>query len=203
MIEKLRIGFIITLFLMGIIFLIIPAIQDNQKRKKITSEKINRFIEESKEVYLNNIQKILEEDYVTYADPNFLNRNSKYKNILLLKDNNTNTYYRIESYDTRVDANAGGDIKDKVYLVINPQDSKGAGTQQNPIVALRYYQKPTSSAYYINDERYILGVREYLTYKDYNPRGKNTDIIIAIIAFVIIVGIFITSNVPAKYKGGN
>lgn len=89
-------------------------------------------------------------------------------------------------------------FKDYLYLVINKKESQEQGSEENPIVALRYYTDNESPAYNVNDANYKENVEKYLTNKGVVTTSKETGYIVAVLGFFVIVAVIYTYIMKKK-----
>lgn len=193
--EKLGLAFGVTLFIIFFFFLFIPAGQYGRKERRLSESHINTYIQNSDTIYLENISKIPGERSIIYYD---LPKRPQRKNISLIKDNNSGLYYRIESYDTPIWIQ-NNDIKNHVYLLVNTIDNN-TGTEESPIIALKYYVKPEHKDYYIDDNEYRTNIKEYLVFKDYKVKSGTYHLFVWLITFSVTMGLIELFNRIRKTK---
>lgn len=191
--EKIYTAIALIAGIIMIIMLLVPNFKMTKLRNKTYQETINSFISNSQEIFLDSIQIVKEKRNIVYADTKY----PKKKNILLLKDDNTNLYYQIEIYDGLLLGSS--DIKSHIYLIVNLSENKDKGAKDNPIISLRFYLKKQSTDYYVDDKEYLKNVTEYLTYRNYTPMSKvYTTIALMMIPIMIVCMVLSTRKKKEK-----
>lgn len=199
-IEKVLWGMSAMAGIIGVVWILIPTIQESNRLGKITQYDVQNYIEGSQEICLNveDIQIIKNGRHINYNNPTLLDRYGKTKSTLLFKDKKSEKYYLIELYYKSNSVIAHNRFKDYLYLVINKKESQEQGSEENPIVALRYYTDNESPAYDVNDANYKENVEKYLTYKGVVPTSKKTECIVAVLGFFLVIGAVVYTYIMKK-----
>lgn len=186
--EKVKWSIAILAIVLGLIWFVLPSLQESKRTMKIKSFEIEDYIKNSKEIALkiDDIQIIKTEKNIPFRGIR-RRHSADTKSSLLLKYKPNDKYYLIESYHHGIQRINIENVKDSLYLMVNPLDTP-KGSKEDPFVALRYYEQTKYSDYEVNDEQYLENVKKYLSYKEFTPTSNSIHFRHALILLALGLG---------------
>lgn len=199
--NKFRIFFAVSLFILIIFRIVIPGYKELKRERKVTEKDVHDYVMNSVIINISNYE-IYNQSSEVYMDGAPFIKHHSIKNVVYIKDLDTQKIYKLELFHRQSLYLYSDGQKATLSLVVNEKEiNKGEGSNR-PVIALRYTFADKAIDNYVLDNQYIFSVSEYLIYKNYIPLTSNhLSYYLVLFWTVITIGGFVTTTAILTKKG--